>query len=75
MSIKKRLQRLEKPFVPVSIFADWCIERNSDWNGPDKQAFDEWLNFQETATPEQYESEMLNPDIGSIGNGLHSNRF
>ena len=75
MSIKKRLQKLEEPLKPVSIFADWCIARDPEWDGTDKQAFDEWLKFQETATPEQYESEALNPNVGSIGDGFHSSRF
>ena len=75
MNIEKRLQKLEEPFKPVSIFADWCIERNSDWNGTDAEAFDQWIDFQKNATPEQRQDEQLNPYVGSIADGLHSNRF
>lgn len=74
-TLQRRLAKLEEPFKPVSIFADWCLARDESWNGTDAQAFDEFIEFQETATPEQYNDEKLNPDVGSIGDGLHSNRF
>ena len=75
MNIKKRLQKLEEPLKPVSIFADWCIARNPEWNGTDEQAFTEWIEFIQTATPEQRKDKKLNPYVGSIADGLHSNRF
>ena len=62
MSIKKRLQMLEAPFIPVSIFADFCIARNPEWSGTDAEAFDQWIDFQKNATDEQRQDEQLNPD-------------
>jgi len=75
MNIEKRLKKLEEPFKPVSIFADWCIARNPKWNGTDAEAFDLWIEFQQSATEKQRQDKQQNPDVGSIADGLHSNRF
>ena len=75
MNIKKRLHKLEEPFKPVSIFADWCMARNPEWTGTDAEAFDEWIEFQQNATSKQYQDEQLNPNVGDFANGLHSNRI
>lgn len=74
-SLEKRISKIEQRHnpKPVSIFADWCIARNPDWIGTDERAFTEWLEFQQTATPDQYQDEQLNPDVGDFSAGLGSN--
>lgn len=74
-SLEKRLERLEKPLKTVSIFGDWAKARNPDFNGTDEDAFSQWLDFQQTATPEEYEDPKLNPDVGDFSAGLGSNKF
>ncbi|NBC04786.1 MAG: hypothetical protein GVY20_13910 [Bacteroidetes bacterium] len=59
-SIKKRLERIERPYKPKSIFADWCHSRamakGETWKGTDQSAFSEWLDFQMNATDEEREN-------------------
>lgn len=73
-SIEKRLEKLEEPLKPKSIFADWCMAKDPDWNGTDSEAFDQWLSFIITATPEEMDNKVLNPPVGDIAD-LHSKRF
>lgn len=68
-----RIEKLEAPFKPVSIFADWCLARNPGWSESDYSAFSEWIDFMMGASPEQMNDANLNPDVEFSGS-FASNR-